>query len=162
MLSLVHRQSSCILVSPQLFICHMEIPDPFLRSCRHRWGTVQLPSFSKWACVFPWQGAILLFQGAARFQPPHNAAVSCSFIVVFAHGGGFHCRRCGQCLTSVPSYNRRFLLSHYHTSDIQLGRETWKMQRNADRVLFCVCGVPSTVGSYSVALVSLITQIITI
>lgn len=54
--------------------------------------------------------------------------------------------------TYVLSYIRKFVLSLSH-SDVQLG-ETWKMQRSAGRVVLCVCGVPGTVGAYSVAVVS--------
>lgn len=65
-------------------------------------GHCVIPSFSKCVCMLPWQGVVLLFQGAANFQPSNNIAVSCSFITAFAHGGGFHCRRCGQCLHLFP------------------------------------------------------------
>lgn len=155
MLSLVHRQSSCILVSPQLFICCMEISAPSLILQAHT-GHCLVPSFSKCA---PVAGSDPAVPGAANFQYVH---LSLHLHVVV----GFTAEEMGNCRfpmpTSVPSFIIKVSAVSLSHSDFQLGRDTWKMQRNADCDLFCSCGVPSTVGSYSVAAVCLITQIITV
>lgn len=100
MLSLVHRQSSCILVSTQLFsffffFCYMEISDPFLSVSPGTYRAWFLHFFC--ARMLPCQGVTLLILGNASFQPSNNTGVS-SFVVPFEYGGRFHWGRCGRCL----------------------------------------------------------------
>lgn len=55
--------------------------------------------------------------------------------------------------TSVPSYIRKFLLAHYHTVASSWGERLGRHE--GMQTVFCsVCRVPSTVGSYSAAVVS--------
>lgn len=99
MLSLVHRQSSCILVSTQLFFFFFFVIWKYLILFSVFLQAHTGPGSFIFLCarMLPCQGVTLLILGNASFQPSNNTRVS-SFVVPFEYGGRFHWGRCGRCL----------------------------------------------------------------